>query len=276
MVNSYLLSGVISLVFLVSYLFVIVDVDGAIDEPNGYPFLYVFLNAFSLNAVNCLTSIVTCLIFAGTLSYNLSSSRQIWAVSQARVLVQTPILMFHSSLATKDFLSPHGSPELTQYWKFPRTLCCSPPHSSSSCPSSTLAQMLPCTFSPRTHSLAQQLTQQTSNAIISLNLVCLMWTYMVSIGCVLYRRIYNPHLLPKCQWSLGKWGVAVNTGALLYSTFAFFWSFWPNETPVTTENFNWAVVMFVATFIIAAVDWAFRGRLRYNGPVVHSEGWKGQ
>lgn len=103
-----------------------------------------------------------------------------------------------------------------------------------------------------------------------------MWTYMVSIGCVLYRRIYNPHLLPKCQWSLGKWGVAVNTGALLYSTWAFFWSFWPNETPVTTENFNWAVVMFVATFLIAAVDWVFRGRLRYNGPVVHSEGWKGQ
>ena len=84
MVNSYLLSGVISLVFLVSYLFVIVDVDGAINEPNGYPFLYVFLNAFSLNAVNCLTSIVTCLIFAGTLSYNLSSSRQIWAVSEFR------------------------------------------------------------------------------------------------------------------------------------------------------------------------------------------------
>jgi hypothetical protein len=101
-----------------------------------------------------------------------------------------------------------------------------------------------------------------------------MWTYMVSVGCVLYRRIYFPDLLPKCQWSLGKWGVAVNTGALLYSTFAFFWSFWPNEVPVTVENFNWAVVMFLATAIIAIFDWCVRGRHVYKGPVVFSEGWK--
>ena len=81
MVGSYLLSGVISVIFLVSYLFVIVDIEGAVDHPTGYPFLYVFTNAFSMEAVNALTSIVTCLIFAGTLSYNLSSSRQMWAVS---------------------------------------------------------------------------------------------------------------------------------------------------------------------------------------------------
>jgi len=118
------------------------------------------------------------------------------------------------------------------------------------------------------------LTTKHSNAIISLNLVCLMWTYMVSVGCVLYRRIYYPELLPKCQWSLGNWGVAVNTGALAYSNFAFFWSFWPNEVPVTAENFNWAVVMFLATAIIAVVDWVVRARHVYKGPVVFSEGWK--
>lgn len=81
MVNSYLLSGVLSVVFLVSYLFAIVDIEGAINHETGYPFLYVFQTAFSMEAVNALTSIVICLIFAGTLSYNLSSSRQMWAVS---------------------------------------------------------------------------------------------------------------------------------------------------------------------------------------------------
>ena len=81
MIGSYVLSGVLSLVFLISYLFVIVDIDGAINHPTGYPFLYVFEQAFSMEAVNALTSIVIVLIFAGTLSYNLSSSRQIWAVS---------------------------------------------------------------------------------------------------------------------------------------------------------------------------------------------------
>lgn len=101
-----------------------------------------------------------------------------------------------------------------------------------------------------------------------------MWTYMVSIGCVLYRRLYYPAMLPKCQWSLGRWGVIVNAGALAYSTFAFFWSFWPNEAAVTAENFNWAVVMFLATGIIAIVDWFVRARHVYKGPVVTSEGWK--
>lgn len=86
MVNSYLLSGVLSVVFLVSYLFAIVDVKGAIDHETGYPFLFVFLNAFSMEAVNALTSIVICLVFAGTLSYNLSSSRQMWAVSSSHPL----------------------------------------------------------------------------------------------------------------------------------------------------------------------------------------------
>jgi hypothetical protein len=81
MIGSYVLSGVLSLVFLISYLFVIVDIDGAINHPTGYPFLYVFEQAFSMEAVNALTSIVIVLIFAGTLSYNLSSSRQVWAVS---------------------------------------------------------------------------------------------------------------------------------------------------------------------------------------------------
>lgn len=81
MIGSYVLSGVLSLVFLISYLFVITDIEGAINHPTGYPFLYVFEQAFSMEAVNALTSIVIVLIFAGTLSYNLSSSRQVWAVS---------------------------------------------------------------------------------------------------------------------------------------------------------------------------------------------------
>jgi amino acid transporter len=88
MIGSYLLSGVLSVIFLISYLFVIVDIEGAVNHPTGYPFLYVFTQAFSMDAVNVLTSIVICLVFAGTLSYNLSSSRQVWAVSHAHRINQ--------------------------------------------------------------------------------------------------------------------------------------------------------------------------------------------
>jgi hypothetical protein len=101
MVGSYLLSGVLSVIFLISYLFVIVDIEGAVDHPTGYPFLFVFTQAFSMEAVNALTSIVICLIFAGTLSYNLSSSRQVWAVSFVHGIDDRPMLMICSSLAMK-------------------------------------------------------------------------------------------------------------------------------------------------------------------------------
>ncbi|KAM0719022.1 hypothetical protein Q7P37_004927 [Cladosporium fusiforme] len=238
MVNSYLLSGVLSVVFLVSYLFAIVDIEGAINHETGYPFLYVFQNAFSMEAVNALTSIVICLIFAGTLSYNLSSSRQMWAFARDQGLP------YSSWIAKVDPVLevPKNAVLMT----------------------AVLIIIL---------SLINIGSDVAFNAIISLNLVCLMWTYMISVGCVLYRRIYHPALLPKCRWSLGKWGVPINTAALLYSTFAFFWSFWPNETPVTAENFNWAVVMFLATGLIAIVDWYVRARNVYDGPVVTSEGW---
>lgn len=93
MIGSYVMSGVISVIFLISYLFVIVDIEGAINHETGYPFLYVFTQAFSMQAVNVLTSIVTCLIFAGTLSYNLSSSRQIWAVSYYKPVVDNALVL---------------------------------------------------------------------------------------------------------------------------------------------------------------------------------------
>lgn len=102
-----------------------------------------------------------------------------------------------------------------------------------------------------------------------------MITYMFSIGAVLYRRIRHPELLPRCRWSLGKWGVPINAAGLLYSTHAFFWCFWPNTTPVTLVDFNWSVVMFVGVAVLCIGDYWVRGRRDYRGPVVLIEGYKG-
>ena len=82
MVSSHILSGSLGLVFLVIYMFCMVDVTAAISDKTGYPFLFVFKMALNLAIVNVFTVVVLVLIFAGTLSYNLSSSRQMFAVSQ--------------------------------------------------------------------------------------------------------------------------------------------------------------------------------------------------
>ena len=48
---------------------------------------------------------------------------------------------------------------------------------------------------------------------------------------------------------------------------AFFWSFWPGQTPVDAETMNWGVVMFVGVGFLCAVAYALQGRKIYAGPV---------
>jgi amino acid transporter len=109
-------------------------------------------------------------------------------------------------------------------------------------------------------------------AIASLFTVALLQCYCLSIGCVLWRRIYHPDTLPHAQFSLGKYGVPINAIAIIYGVWTFFWAFWPQSYPVTAENFNWAVVLFVTALLGALVHYALVGRFRYHGPVALVEG----
>lgn len=105
------------------------------------------------------------------------------------------------------------------------------------------------------------------NAIVSLQLSSLMITYVVSVACVLYRRLNHPELLPKARWSLGRMGPAINGIALVYSSFIFFWCFWPLGTPVTLESFNWAILLFMTVLIASLATYFIKGRRVYVGPV---------
>lgn len=240
MVWAYVLNGGLGLVFLISFLFAITDLDAALNDETGYPFLTVLTSTVSIGGVNGLTSFVTLLFFATTLSFNLSTSRQTWAFARDKGLpFSSWIAYVHPKLKV-----PANAVGLT----------------------SAISMVL---------SFINIGSDVALNAIISLNLVSLMITYAISIGCVLYRRVYHPEQLPHARWSLGRAGIAVNAGGLLYSLYAFFWCFWPNTTPVDTQSFNWSVVMFITVFLVSVVDYVFRARKHYTGPVVLIEGWRG-
>lgn len=104
------------------------------------------------------------------------------------------------------------------------------------------------------------------NAMLSLSTVALMATYVVSITCVLIRRIKGQHL-PPARWSLGRAGLLVNALALVYACWSFFWSFWPNAYDVNAENFNWACVLFVGLMGLGTVLYFTHARKVYDGPV---------
>ncbi|KAF2112669.1 amino acid permease 2 [Lophiotrema nucula] len=241
MIGSYVVNGILGLIFLVSYMFMMTDVETALNDPTGYPHIWVFSQAVSAGGVVALNVIPTILIFAGTLSFNLSTSRQTWAFARDKGLPFSSWI----GRVNKKLEIPANAVTLT------------------------------CLITVAL-SLINIGSDVAFNAIISLNVSSLMITYMFSIGAVLYRRIRHPELLPRCRWSLGRWGIPVNAGGFLYSTHAFFWSFWPNATPVTAVDFNWSVVMFMGVAFICMIDYVVRARKQYTGPVVLVEGWKGE
>lgn len=100
-----------------------------------------------------------------------------------------------------------------------------------------------------------------------------MGTYSISITCVLYRRISAPHLLPRAQWGLGKFGIPVNAIGAAYAWFVFFWAFWPNAVPVTAQTMNYAVVMFGGVMVLALLFFVLKARKTYAGPVTKTEGY---
>ncbi len=86
MMGAYLLNGALGLVFLVAYMFVITDVEAALNHPTGYPHIWAFSQAVSPGGVVALNTIPITLLFAGTLTFNLSTSRQTWAFARDKGL----------------------------------------------------------------------------------------------------------------------------------------------------------------------------------------------
>lgn len=257
--GGYLLNGALGIVFLITYVFMITDLEAALNHDSGYPHIWVFMQAVPRGGAVVLNIIPTILIFAGTLSFNLSTSRCTWAFARDEGLpFRNWLGKVHPQL-----MVPANAVTFTCIFTVLLSLI-------------NLGSDVAFYASKFIHILNTSTCQSNTPTVISLNVVSLMITYMASIGAVLYRRVFHPELLPPCRWSLGRWGVPINLGGFLYSCHAFFWCFWPNTTPVEITGFNWSSVMFVGVAIICLVDYVFRGRHIYKGPVVLVEGYKGE
>jgi amino acid transporter len=235
---SYVGNGVLAIVLVITYLFAMPSLEEALDHPSGFPFIYVFQGAVSTGGVNALTAVVLVLVIASNISFNASTSRQ-----------------------TFSFARDNGLP-------FSRWL--SAVHPTKQIPAN--AVLISCIISALL-SLINLGSSTAFNAIISLNVAALMFTYSISISCVLYRRLYRPDLLPPARWSLGpRVGPIFNAIGLGYVVFSFFFSFWPEEPKVDRETFNWSVVIFAGVGIISVIMYLARGRRVYSGPVASVAG----
>lgn len=234
---AYVSNGVLGLILIITYNFALTDVDAALNDPTYYPFIWVFRQAVSTGGVNALTILILILVIASNISFNASTSRQTFAFARDKGL---PFSSWIGAVHPKLHI-PANAVVLT-------------------CIISCLLAVINIGSSA------------AFNAIISVQVCALMFSYTISITCVLYRRIKHPELLPKADWSLGKLGIPINAFSILYSFFAFFWSFWPNATPVDANSFNWSIVLFFGVFLIAGFFYLVQGRRIYTGPVATVEG----
>jgi len=106
------------------------------------------------------------------------------------------------------------------------------------------------------------------NAITSLQLLALVFTYMMSIGCLLWRRFFGKPL-PVGSWSLGRAGTPMNAFALAYCAYLIVFITFPVSVPVTVATVNWAPVMFAGVVVLALGYYLLYARKVYDGPVAY-------
>ena len=105
------------------------------------------------------------------------------------------------------------------------------------------------------------------NSIMGLVTGAVGLTYALSIGCVLWRRLFGEPL-PHARWSLGRFGVYINAFAFFYECFTVCISFFPLFADVTAISMNWAIAMFGGAAILCSINYFVNGRKYYRGPVV--------
>ncbi|TLD32121.1 hypothetical protein E2P81_ATG07611 [Venturia nashicola] len=224
MVRAFLINVVMGLLLIISFLFAMPNVYDAINYAGGtFSFYYVYTQMMNEAGVNGVSIIGIILLIGGNLNINVSTARQTFA-----------------------FARDNGLPFSEWISKV---------HRRSHVPRNAVYTSLIISIALNLVNLGSTSAFQ---AMISLQLSSIMLTYCVSISCILHRRLQAQHspsdlslALPSARWSLGKWGPLINTLAIFYSGFVFFWSFWPVTRKVDMESMNYAVVIFGGVVFLA-------------------------
>jgi len=104
------------------------------------------------------------------------------------------------------------------------------------------------------------------NAILSLSTLALYVSYLIPI-ILLFAKRAKRDAIPFGPFRLGKFGFWINLYAIIYGVFVSIWLPFPGSMPVTATTMNYAGPVFGGLLIIALLDWVFRGRKHYTGPL---------
>ena len=104
------------------------------------------------------------------------------------------------------------------------------------------------------------------DALITLTVGALLNSYIVTVSCVALKRIRGEPLPPH-RWSLGRWGLWVNLGALAFLIPEFIFVMFPLYSAVDPTTMNWSSLMYGGMLIFSIIYYALYGRKTYVPPV---------
>ncbi|KAK3658023.1 hypothetical protein LTR56_000769 [Elasticomyces elasticus] len=104
------------------------------------------------------------------------------------------------------------------------------------------------------------------NAIVSLTNVALLFSYLITISSVIWRRLAGTPL-PKERFSLGSAGLPNNILAWLCIAPLTALSVFPSVVHPTPALMNWAIVLFSGVIFFAGGYYAVSGRKRFDPPM---------
>lgn len=274
---SYVVNSAMAVVMVITMLFCIGPLESILDA--DLPYLNLFANTGSDSAALFLAIVLVILIYSGNVTALATTSREVWAFARDRGF---PFSSWISHVSQSLAANIHSHRIEDHSAKSTHTLTQADPN-----PPPPLTQMnhkydqpfnavYLSTFISIVISLVSLGSSLAFNIIASLSLLALMSTYMLSIGCVLLRRVRGSPPLPPARWSLGRWGLPVNAVAVAYSGLVVVMSCFPSG-PVPAgggdaADANWAPAIWGAVLVLSAVAYVFHGRRHFTAPVIFVEG----
>lgn len=231
--SAVAINGVLGFLVIVTLSFTLGNVDSILATRTGYPFIQVIYNGtHSYAGATVLVSIVVVTFTAAVIAEIATASRQLWSFARDRGL---PFSKFF------DYIPPNRAIPLNAVFT-----------------SFLIGSLL---------SLINIGSTVALNAINSLTISAILLSYMITISCLLMRRIRGDPL-PSRRWTLGRYGMAINFAAMGFLCVMFVFVFFPLATPVDAQSMNWGCTMLGGIIILASLYYLVRGRKVYRPPVV--------
>ncbi|KAM6513953.1 hypothetical protein FALCPG4_015141 [Fusarium falciforme] len=234
MIMTTIFNGAFGWIMVITFCFCIGDLGEVITSPTGYPFMQVFYNSTqSASSATAMAVFIVAMTVFSNLTMVATSSRQLFAFARDHAVPFSP--WFSKVPAEWDVLI---NAILTTF---------------------LISSLL---------SLINIGSAVALNSITSLATTSLLSSYIVSIGCMTWRRWTKSPLL-RSKFSLGQWGLAINIASEAFLVVIFVLAFMPgNPNPMPSEM-NWNILIYSAVTLFSLAYYFFRGTHQYEGPVVY-------